>query len=126
MIILKWFSKVLFLLFYVALIGFSIYGLLVNGVNQIKPVVFYFVLLGLLLFPLFLKLIPSLESFNILGVELKFQKDLEETKRHLNDLQNIGDEKMKQYIFQFVNEESLTEEGKNKLKEWKEAADVPR
>jgi hypothetical protein len=92
MIILKWLSKILFLLLYVALIGFSIYGLLVNGVNQIKPVVFYFVLLGLLLFPLFLKLIPSLESFNILGVELKFQKDLEETKRHLNDLQNIGDE----------------------------------
>lgn len=124
MTILKKLAVILFAIFYIGLIGFSVVGLCLNGINQIQPNVFYFVLIGLFLFPLFLKFIPALESFNIFGFELKFQKELEETKRHVNDLQTIGDEKMKQYILQFVKEEYLTDEGKRTLQELREDSDA--
>jgi len=124
MTILKKLTVILFAIFYIGLIGFSVVGLCLNGINQIQPNVFYFVLIGLFLFPLLLKLIPALESFNIFGFELKFQKELEETKRHVNDLQTVGDEKMKQYILQFVKEEYLTDEGKRTLQELREDSDA--
>ncbi|MDD1648767.1 MAG: hypothetical protein LUQ42_05725, partial [Methanomicrobiales archaeon] len=85
-----------------------------------------FVLIGLFLLPLLFKFIPALESFNIWGVELKFQKELEKTKKQMKDLQNIGDEKMKEYILRFVKEEYLTDEGKTNLNEWREVSDVDR
>ncbi|MCX6583626.1 MAG: hypothetical protein NT166_25915 [Candidatus Aminicenantes bacterium] len=124
MTILKKLTVILLAIFYIGLIGFSVVGLCLNGINQIQPNVFYFVLIGLFLFPLLLKFIPALESFNIFGFELKFQKELEETKRHVNDLQTVGDEKMKQYILQFVKEEYLTDEGKRTLQELREDSDA--
>jgi hypothetical protein len=44
----------------------------------------------------------------------------------MKDLQNIGDEKMKEYILRFVKEEYLTDEGKTNLNEWREVSDVDR
>ncbi len=98
--------------FYIGLILFSTWGLLSRGVNDIQAVIFYFVLLGLLCLPFLSNLIPSLESVNIFGIELKIKKQVEETGKYLKELEKRTDDNIKNIIFSIVKEESLTDEGK--------------
>ncbi len=76
----------IFWFFYIILIILSAFGLYSTGLSNIGSTIFYFVLLGLFLLPLILRFIPSLQSLNIFGVELKFKQELEEAKRHILDL----------------------------------------
>jgi len=98
--------------FYIALILFSTWGLLSKGVNDIQTVIFYFVLLGLLCLPFLSNLIPSLESLNILGFELKIKKQVEENQKYVKDLEKRSEDNIRNIIFSVVKEESLTDEGK--------------
>ncbi len=87
-------------------------GFIVKGGNDIQTVIFYFVLLGLLCLPFLSNLIPSLESVNIFGIELKIKKQVEETGKYLKELEKRTDDNIKNIIFSIVKEESLTDEGK--------------
>ncbi len=98
--------------FYIALIVFSTWGLLSKGVNDIQTVIFYFVLLGLLCLPFLSNLIPSLESVNIFGFELKIKKQVEENQKYVKDLEKRSEDNIRNIIFSVVKEESLTDEGK--------------
>jgi hypothetical protein len=115
----KWLIAFLWM-FYIALISLTIVGLFLNGLTNVKATIFYFVLLGLFCFPLLVNFIPSMESFNILGVEVKFKKELEKTREHVKDLEILTDERIRDAVFRLVNEENLTNEGKDKRKEWEE------
>ena len=118
----KWLI-IFFWIFYAALIGVTIMGLVLNGISDIKATIFYFVLLGLFCLPLLINFIPSLESFNILGVEVKFKKELEKTQKYVKDLEKLSDDRIRDVIFRFVKEEHLTDEGKRIRKELQEEID---
>jgi hypothetical protein len=118
----KWFIVFLWV-FYIALISLTIVGLFLNGLTNVKATIFYFVLLGLFCFPLLVNFIPSMESFNILGVEVKFKKELEKTKKDIKDVKELSIENIKDFIFRYVREENLTTEGKDKLNEWRKEID---
>ena len=109
--------------FYIALILFSTWGLLSKGVNDIQTVIFYFVLLGLLCLPFLSNLIPSLESLNILGFELKIKKQVEENQKYVKDLEKRSEDNIRNIIFSVVKEESLTDEGKEQLIELRHLKD---
>ncbi len=115
----KWLIAFLWV-FYIALISVTIVGLFLNGLTNVKATIFYFVLLGLFCFPLLVNFIPSMESFNILGVEVKFKKELEKTREYVKDLEILTDERIRDALFRLVDEKNLTDEGKNKRKEWEE------
>ncbi len=110
----KWLTR-FFWFFYFTLICFCAYGILSNGVANIQTNLFFFVLLGLLCLPLLMHFIPSLETLKAFGVELKLREKIEETEKHLKDLTEISDNKVKDLIFKFVSENSLTPEGKEIL-----------
>jgi len=109
--------------FYIALIVFSTWGLLSKGVNDIQTVIFYFVLLGLLCLPFLSNLIPSLESLNIFGFELKIKKQVEENQKYVKDLEKRSEDNIRNIIFPVVKEESLTDEGKEQLVELRHLKD---
>ncbi len=109
--------------FYIALIVFSTWGLLSKGVNDIQTVIFYFVLLGLLCLPFLSNLIPSLESLNIFGFELKIKKQVEENQKYVKDLEKRSEDNIRNIIFSVVKEESLTDEGKEQLIELRHLKD---
>lgn len=104
-----------FSLFYFVLVAITIRGLYLNGIESIEANVFFFVLIGLFILPLILNLSPSLETFNIFGVEFKFKKKIEETEKHVKDLEQRSVENMRKLILTMVKEESLTQEGKRQL-----------
>jgi len=109
--------------FYIALIVFSTWGLLSKGVNDIQTVIFYFVLLGLLCLPFLSNLIPSLESLNIFGFELKIKKQVEENQKYVKDLEKRSEDNIRNIVFSVVKEESLTDEGKEQLIELRHLKD---
>jgi hypothetical protein len=88
-----------------------------NGIKNIQVNLFFFALLGLFGLPLVISFIPSIiETINIFGIELQFKKQLRE-------YDEISEEKIKNLILTLVKEDSLTNEGKEQLKEIQEVND---
>ncbi len=115
----KWYAR-FFMAFYLALVAFCILGIIESGFADINVNTFFFVLLGLFGLPLLMQLLPTLEKFNLFGVEIDFVKKVETTEKRLRDFADTFEDRLKATLFDYVREESLSANGKKALEEFRE------